>query len=119
MNHVDVNTDRRRLLKQGLALAATSITGCGGGVDAEPAAVPAAQQETWTPYVPALIVGSGATFDLSGTLPTNVKRGGTFSLDTSGARLPAGMSLSPSGILAVGAAAIGSVTGVIFTYDAP
>jgi hypothetical protein len=29
------------------------------------------------------------------------------------------MTLSVAGILAVGTAAIGTVTGVIFTYDAP
>jgi hypothetical protein len=29
------------------------------------------------------------------------------------------MSLSAAGLLAVGSAAIGTVTGVIFTYDAP
>ena len=69
--------------------------------------------------MPALTVNSGATFDLSSTLPTGVTRGGTFGVDPSGARLPAGMSLSSSGILAVGTATLGTVTGVVFTYDAP
>jgi hypothetical protein len=66
-----------------------------------------------------LVVGSGATFDLGSTLPSSVGRGGVFGIDTAGTRLPAGMSLSTAGILAVGSATVGSVAGVIFTYDAP
>ena len=81
------------------------------------AAAPAATE--WAPRLPVLISGSGATFDLTTTLPTSVKRGGVFGIDSSGQRLPAGMSLSARGLLAVGTAAIGSVAGVIFTYDAP
>jgi hypothetical protein len=129
---VQLITDRRQLLKHGLAVAVTALAGCGGGSDASsplgapPAPAPPPTPPTppaaptaWSPYVPALIVGSGATFDLTSTLPTSISRGGRFSIDSAGSRLPAGMSLSTAGILAVGSAAIGSVTGVIFTYDTP
>ena len=64
-----------------------------------------------------MVVGSGTSFDLGSTLPVGAKRGGSFGIDPAGARLPVGMSLSPAGILSVGGASIGSVTGVIFTYE--
>jgi hypothetical protein len=52
-------------------------------------------------------------------LPSAVKRGGTFGIDASGARLPAGMTLTPAGLLSVGSASVGTIAGVVFTYDAP
>lgn len=118
-----MNSVRRRFLLGGLVVAGTALTGCGGSDDSSPvvnspAPSPSAPA-TWTPNVPALTANSGATFDLSASLPSGVTRGGTFSIDPSGARLPAGMSLSSSGVIAVGTAALGTVTGVIFTYDAP
>jgi hypothetical protein len=64
-----------------------------------------------------MIVGSGATFDLKATLPPGAPRAGTFGIDPAGAGLPAGMNLSPQGVLAVGSATIGSVGGVVFTYE--
>ena len=63
--------------------------------------------------------GSGATVDLSSTLPSGVSKGGIFGISTTGAPLPAGMTLSPAGILAQGTAAEGPVVGVIFTYAEP
>jgi hypothetical protein len=66
-----------------------------------------------------MLISSGAIFDMSSTLPATVARGGAFGVDASGTRLPAGMSLSSTGLLSVGSAAVGSVAGVIFTYDAP
>lgn len=84
-----------------------------------PSPAPPPAPAAWTPFVPALVVGSGATFDLASTLPSGISRGGSFGIDANGSRLPAGMSLSAAGLLAVGSAAIGTVTGVIFTYDAP
>lgn len=69
--------------------------------------------------MPTLIFGSAATFDLSTTLPPGVKRGGKFGIDTNGASLPLGMTLDPNGTLAVGTAAGGAVSGVLFTYDEP
>ncbi len=131
---------RRRLFKGALAVAVTTVAGCrwdsdtslplGGAPSAEatpapaPASNPPSSPEpsgagTWSPYVPALIVGTSASFDLNTTLPSGIKRGGMFGIDPSGPRLPAGMSLTAAGILAVGSAAIGTVAGVIFTYDVP
>jgi hypothetical protein len=64
-------------------------------------------------------VGSGASLDLASTLPTGVKRGGDFGISSSGAVLPAGMSLTSAGILSVGTAIVGTVSGVVFTYSEP
>lgn len=138
-----IDTKRRRLLQSSVGVAITALAGCGGGSDASlpvgvapsppapgptpPPAPPPAPSPAppppgpaaWVPYVPALVVGSGATFDLSSTLPPSVNRGGIFGIDMGGSRLPTGMTLSTRGILSVGTAAIGTITGVIFTYDAP
>lgn len=62
--------------------------------------------------------GSGATFDLAATLPAGVARGGVFGVSSSGAPLPTGMTLTAAGILSTGAATVGEVVGVIFTYSA-
>ena len=137
---------RRRLFKGALAVAATTLGGCrwdsetslplSGAPSTEGPPAPAPTQSptptitppstpepstsgTWAPFVPALIVGSSGSFDLNTTLPLSIKRGGTYGIDSGGPRLPVGMSLTSAGILAVGTAAIGTVTGVIFTYDAP
>jgi hypothetical protein len=64
-----------------------------------------------------MVVGSGATFDLAATLPATVARGGSFGVDAAGARLPNGMLLTPDGKLSVGAATVGLVSGVVFTYE--
>jgi hypothetical protein len=69
--------------------------------------------------LPTFFAGSGASFDLTVTLPSGVAKGGTFSVATSGASLPPGMTLSPSGILLVGTAAAGQTSGVIFAYTPP
>lgn len=63
--------------------------------------------------------GSNALLDLTLTLPSGVARGGVFSIDSGGAALPPGMSLSSAGLLAVSGAAIVNVTGVIFRYALP
>jgi hypothetical protein len=55
--------------------------------------------------------------DLAATLPAGVARGGTFGVSSAGAPLPAGMTLSSAGILAIGNATAGEVVGVIFTYQ--
>jgi hypothetical protein len=73
----------------------------------------------WVPAVPTLIVGSSATFELSQTLPSGVVRGGTFGIDPAGIPLPTGMKLQSGGTLSVGSATVGTVTGVVFTYDEP
>ena len=128
--------DRRRLLRRGLAVAAMALAGCrwesdsasplGAPPSDEPAAVPtpsppptSSAPQSWDPIVPPLLVGSHSTFDLSRTLPSSIARGGKFSVDTAGAPLPRGMSLSAAGLIAVGTAAIGSVVGVVFAYESP
>jgi hypothetical protein len=63
-----------------------------------------------------LIVGGGASFNLAITLPVGVNPGGTFGVDANGPSLPPGMTLSSAGILSVGTAAVGTVTGISFTY---
>lgn len=126
------NRSRRNLLKCGLGAAISTLAGCGGGSDASsplgsapapaPVPVPApppAAPAAWNPNVPALLVGSNATFNLSNTLPSGVQRGGRFGVDPYGAALPAGMQLASAGILSVGTASIGTVNGVIFTYETP
>jgi hypothetical protein len=128
------NGSRRRLLKCGLGAAITALAGCGGGSDASSplgsaptpaptpppsASPPPAAPDSWNPNVPPLLVGSNATFNLSSTLPNGIARGGKFGLDPNGPVLPRGMSLSADGVLAVGSASIGSVAGVIFTYETP
>jgi hypothetical protein len=66
-----------------------------------------------------LLAGTGATFDLAGTLPSGVTRGGSFGVSPSGSALPGGMVLSAAGILSVGNAVVGQTSGVIFTYAEP
>ena len=81
-----------------------------------PAPPPVGWSVSPTPY---FLSGTGAVFDLSTTLPAGVKRGGLFGISPSGAALPAGMSLSPTGMLSVGNAAAGRADGVVFTYAEP
>lgn len=145
MSTHQVNSGRRRLLWQGVAIAVGTLAGCGGSEDESlpvggaPEAPtptptptpsptpsptptppsPAPTPDAWAPSVPPLLVGTNATFDLSRTLPGNVAKGGTFGVDTIGAALPNGMSLSKAGLLAVGTAVTGTVAGVIFTYESP
>ena len=131
INRMTYELDRRRLLRRGLAVAATALAGCrwesdsasplgappSDGTVAAPTPSPPPAPADWTPTIPAMVVGSGASFDLASTLPVGAKRGGTFGIDPTGARLPVGMDLSAPGILSVGRANIGSVAGVIFTYE--
>jgi len=68
--------------------------------------------------VPAIGLGQGAgsTFDLASTLPPDIARGGVFAVDASGSTLPAGVSLSSTGILSASSQITVSVSGVIFSY---
>lgn len=121
---VALDKTRRHLLQHGLALAAVALVGCGGAeTDAQPvgggqtSAPPPASP--WVVTVPTLLVGGGASFDLAQTLPPDVVRGGVFGIDPSGAPLPSGMLLNANGTLSVGSASVGTVAGVLFTYDEP
>lgn len=98
------------------------LVGCGGSddVDAPPPesdVSPAVSDAPPIVELPIFVEGSGDTFDLATMLPANVKRGGTFSVSPNGLRLPAGMTLSAAGILAVGNARSETVEGVIFMYE--
>jgi hypothetical protein len=101
----------------GLSGCASLLEGCGGGgrsIDQD--STPPTAWNVGPLYFP---VGSGATWDLSATLPSEIAQGGTFAISPTGAALPTGMTLSQSGILAVGGAAPGMVVGVIFSYAEP
>lgn len=108
---------RRALLTSALAVAA-----CSGDSSVKlpitltsvppPAPPPAA---VWT--VPGISLNPGQTFDLAGTLPPNIKRGGAFSVSPTGRPLPSGTTLSPAGVLTAGAAGIAA--GVVFGYTEP
>lgn len=67
----------------------------------------------------ALALSRGASFNLAATLPSDVRTGGVFQVDPSGAPLPAGFTLSPSGLLYVGSSATGGTAGVVFRYTPP
>jgi hypothetical protein len=69
----------------------------------------------WTYFV----ASAGTTFDLSPTLPSGVKRGGSFGVDPRGTPLPSGMTLTPAGQLSVGSAGVSQTAGVLFTYAEP
>lgn len=82
-----------------------------------PAPIPA---PTWEiSALPALVRGGQVRIDLAATLPNGVTPGGVFALDPSGSALPAGLLLSPEGVLTVGTAAVGSTQGVKFSYTEP
>jgi hypothetical protein len=108
---------RRTALAFGLSGCASLLEGCGGG--GSPIDQDSTPPTAWNVGPLYFLVGSGATWDLSATLPSEVAQGGTFGISPTGAALPTGMTLSQSGILAVGGAAPGIVVGVIFSYAEP
>jgi hypothetical protein len=66
------------------------------------------------------VSGANRSIDLNATLPAGVPRGGSFSIDASGAGLPAGVSLSPGGLLSVASTTrVGDTKGVVFNYATP
>ncbi len=67
-----------------------------------------------------LQVGSAAIFDMTMTLPAGLLPGGRFDIDPSGSPLPAGVTLTQQGLLAVSGAASGGIAaGVVFAYTEP
>jgi len=117
----------RRRFSAGLCLGiVTTLAGCGGSYEEQPVAT-VRGPVTFTPK-PAvwevapnrsLALPPGATFDLAATLPKTVTSGGVFGVDPSGAPLPAGITLQPSGLLAISSAATGTTAGVVFRYTPP
>lgn len=96
---------------------AVAAPGAGGGTPTTP---PTATPSTapWIPN-PSFVQGSQLPFDLAATLPTDVARGGVFSVDPAGAPLPAGMTMTANGLLFAGAANVGTSAGVVFRYTEP
>lgn len=125
--------ERRRFLKTAAATTGLfALMGCGGSDESEVAGVPPGASPSppapppapnpplpWNVTLPAFPTGTSSSFDLASTLPAGVMRGGEFGISASGATLPAGMTLSASGILSVGNATVGTAVGVIFTYAEP
>ena len=87
---------------------------------ASPGTIATVGPTTWD-VVPsrALALAPGATFNLADTLPASVARGGVFEIDASGAPLPAGITLVPTGQLSVGDSATGAASGLVFRYTPP
>lgn len=70
-----------------------------------------------SPQAITFVAGTSRSIDLNGTLPANVLRGGAFSVDPSGASLPAGVSLASNGVLTLALTAhVGVTGGVLFNY---
>ena len=67
-----------------------------------------------------LAASAVSSYDLNSSLPPTVKRGGRFNLSANGSALPVGVALSAAGILSSTVVArLGTVTGVVFSYDEP
>jgi hypothetical protein len=79
------------------------------------------EKQTWTVNpAPIFRKGSLDAMNLSVTLPSAVKRGGSFTLDAqSAAGLPSGMQLTADGVLKVGSAEVSKVSGLVFAYQEP
>jgi hypothetical protein len=82
-----------------------------GQQDLEPA--------VWTNGALTFWVGVVTTWDLASNLPDDVIKGGIFGVSQTGAPLPPGMILAPSGLLSLGTAMLGRADGVVFTYTEP
>lgn len=101
---------KRRRVSVGIFLGLLgSLSGCGGTEDPVWEVVPTR----------SLALQPGTAFNLATTLPANVPAGGVFEVDSSGSPLPAGITLSPNGLLFVGSAATGGTAGVVFRYTPP
>ena len=80
-------------------------------IDTSPVSVAVLAQ--WV--LPSLSIPAGGSVDLSMTLPTGTPVGGTFALSVG--TLPTGITLTPSGILAVATNTVaGATTGLVFAY---
>jgi len=113
----DHNVKRRSLLLSAAVLAAgRTLVACGssGGGTA------GSQSDVWVVSAVLYAGQPSIVVDLSSTLPAGTKQGGTFGVDSSGAALPSGVSLSSDGILSLdSAASVGVTQGVVFSYTEP
>lgn len=118
--------NRRKLLTFGVWGCGIALAGCGGSDElviarAAPALAPATPSAVWDP-TPWLVFNAGigtVKVDLAKTLPSSVKRGGVFSLDTSSRPLPSGVTLSPAGILTAINPSAGIASNIVFAYAEP
>ena len=134
---------RRRALAFGLYGCAVLLSACGGSNEdtAQPASAdeptpapapspaptpaptpapsPAPAPAQWNVGPLFFAAGTATKLELSTTLPSGVRKGGTFGVSPSGMPLPAGMTLSSAGLLSLGTALVGTTTGVVFTYSEP
>jgi hypothetical protein len=126
---------RRAVLALGLIGGQSLLAACGGGggggaagsgIETSPPVTaggspvqPSAPTPSWSvPPTIGLVADGQYSFDLSITLPSGVKLGGTFSVDPSGAALPTGVTLSSKGILSASSgAALDAVSGIVFAYS--
>lgn len=92
----------------------------------DPGTLPPEPSPIQPPTLTEWVVGKNLTFipaqyttyNLVDTLPREVARGGVFSVHSSGAALPAGVTLTPAGLLSVlNSAPDGATAGVVFAYD--
>ena len=99
--------------------AGKSVVACGGG--GGEASGGSSEPPGWDVASISLFLNvPNSTFDLAATLPAGTKPGGRFSVDANGAALPAGVTLSSSGMLTLaGGAAPAQAQGVIFSYTEP
>lgn len=117
-------TVTRRRFSVGLCLGlVTTLAGCGGSFEEQPVITgngAAGKPAAWD-VAPnhALTLPPGATFDLAATLPKTVSGGGVFEVDPSGAPLPSGITLLPTGLLSISSSATGGTAGVVFRYTPP
>ena len=97
------------------------LIGCGGGGSGSDASPAAGSQDSWAIAPLTLSIGDAAiVYQLSATLPPDVRRGGTFAVDPTGKPLPAGVALSSDGVLSLTSAAVpGGAAGVVFSYVEP
>ena len=127
---------RRKVLIWGCLGSQALVAGCGGGGSSDspagqvsaagapvpapapaPVAAPAPVPVPGVPVAVAFVAGANRSIDLNETLPADVPRGGSFSLDVNGASLPAGMSLAANGLLSISSTALtGVTTGLVFKY---
>jgi hypothetical protein len=89
------------------------------GADATSTDMPDAGPLAWAIGTIELVRGERDDIALLPLLPAEAAPGGTFSVASDGAALPAGMILGADGVLQIGSALAGTTEGVVFLYQEP
>lgn len=115
---------RRRYLASMFAAVAlpSALSSWGSGAAAsESAPPPEPAPDAWNlASMWVATVGRMTTWALSASLPPGVPLGGRFEVSTSGAALPAGVTLSIDGVLTVSPdSPIGQTSGIVLSYTTP